>query len=190
MRKIILMACAVLAFAAVPADARGGGGGSRGGGFSGGSKSSSSGGSKSASSSGGSKGYSAPKTPTASKPSTGSKGQPAPVTKIVPPRFNPPKITAPGKLGGASGVKPRVSIPAGRSYQRDRSFILRNPRYADPYGPSYFGSFNSPFFYMWLGGVLDGDEHNRPLPPESDREVGTAILSYMGIIDAEREAAQ
>lgn len=154
----------------------GGGGGSRGGGGGGGSKAS--GGSKGANGGGGSKTSGSSKAPTASKPSTGSKSQPQPTRRLVPP-------VPPRSFGGGTrtGSPPRVRVPVGHNYSRDRRTIIRNPRYANPYGHSYYGSFDSPFFYIWLGSIMDGND--APLPPEADGKVSEATLSYLGLIKSE-----
>jgi hypothetical protein len=167
----------------------GGGGGRGGGGSSSGSKSS--GGSKPSNSGSKSSSSSKPKLASPSKPSTGSKAQPAPVTKLIPPR-----APAGSFLSQAPGTRKTVeSLGKGRSWQRDRNFISRNPRYADPYysrgigGAGYYGFTDSPFFYMWIGGMFDGDR-NRPLPPSSDDEISEAIVSYLGLIDAQMELSR
>jgi hypothetical protein len=197
-QKILFMLVAVataaflLGFAwTVVADAKGGssGGGSRSSGGGGGSKSS--GGSKCCSSgSSKSSGTSKPKTASASKPSTGSKQQRAPVTKLVPPR-PPTRISTPVVSRSGKRLPPRVSVPAGRSYERDRDFMYRNPSYADPYGSRYYGGYSSfsdsPLFYMWMFSMMDDDHSNDPLPPESDTEITTALLSYLQIIKSTQQ---
>lgn len=188
--SLIIALVAIMAMSSVNvAWAKGGssggfGGGSKGSFSSGGSKPSSGGGSKV--SSGGSKpsgsggtkvtsGGSKPK-PTPAKPSTGSKPQPVPVTKLVP-------AVAPAKVTGPTG-KPKFQ-PSGRDYYRDRQTVLRNPAYADPYGGrSYYGAFDSPFFYLWLFSVMDGDDGNNPLPPQSDEKIDESILSYLQAVQA------
>lgn len=193
MRKILII-LAMLALA-VPSSALalGGGGGSRGGGggggggrsSGGGGGSKSSGGSKSASGSGGSKSSSAPKQPTASKPSTGSVSQRAPVAKLVPPK--PPKSIGTIKTTGGRSVPPRVSVPRGHDYGRDRVFLVHHPAYFDPYGGLYYGSYGNPYYYLWLGSMMDGDHSNDPQPPENDSLVSDALESYLGVIQQEAE---
>lgn len=86
--------------------------------------------------------------PSASRPSSGAVAQ-KPVSRILP-----------------SSPSRTVKIPAGRSYARDRQTILRNPRYADPYDRNYYGLPSSPFFYLWLGSMTDGDSSNNPAMPQ------------------------
>lgn len=154
------------------------------------------GGSKSSSSrsSSSSKSYSSskPRTASASKPSTGSKSQPAPVRKLVPPRPSPRVQTF---LQSAPGTRRTVDAfgVRGRNYSQDAAFIRRNPSYADPYffgGGSriYYGYSQSPLFYLWLGSVMDGDR-TYPRPPESEDKVSEAIVSYLGVIQAEQKIA-
>lgn len=96
----------------------------------------------------------APSRPVASaaKPSTGAKPQPAPASKLIP--STPPKQL------------PKSAIPAGRNYGRDRTFLVGHPTYLDPYVASYYGNPSSPYFYLWLAAVSDGDHHNDPLLPQ------------------------
>lgn len=174
--KRLLIILLVLALAVTPAALARGGGGGRSSGGGGGSKSG--GGSKCCS--GGSKsGGGTRAKPSVSKPSSGSKAQPKPVTKLIPP--SPPKIA---RTGTASQQFGPLRVPSGRSYSRDRSFIIRNPQYADPYGFHYYGYSGSPFFYMWLFSVMDNDRSNNPLPPESDSKITPALLSYLRVIEA------
>lgn len=156
----------------------------------GGSKSSSSSSSKGSSKSSSS---SKPRTASASKPSTGSKGQPAPVSKLIPPRPSP-------RVGSFISQSPgtRRTVDAfgqrNRNYQQDAAFIRSNPSYADPYfygggTRAYYGYADSPFFYLWLGGVMDGDG-TYPRPPEREDRVSEAIVSYLGIVAAEQKIAR
>lgn len=177
MRKVALLVVAVFLIAAAPAAGRGS--------FSSGSKSSSSSssGSKSSSSSKTySNGASKPTTPTSSKPSLGSRPQPAPVTKLVPP--TPPPTFTPGSRTVNTPAAGRVTIPSGRSYTTDRSYIISHPSYANPYGSTYYGAYDSPFYYMWLYSIVDDDESNDALPPSSDSEVSEAALSYLGVVES------
>lgn len=183
---IAAMAVALIAPAFADAGRGGGGGGSR----SGGSRSSGS--SKSSGKGYGSKSSSSSKSrPTASKPSSGKIQQPAPVTKLIPPS-PPPRVTSRTSTSPSGSV---LRIPAGRSYSRDRDYIIRNPSYADPYGRSYYGSYyggggggSNPFFYLWLFSIMDNDRSNNPKPPEIDGEVSPALLSYLQVIEAMAEA--
>lgn len=183
MRKFVV-ALTTLALLAAPgaAIAKGGGGGggggrsSGGGGFSGGSKSSG-GSSKSAggssapkTSSAGAKSYSSSKS-SIRQPSSGPVKQPAPVTRLIPPKpFTPPVNARPGSFASKYGT------PAGRDYGRDRTFITTNREYANPYFGGYYGSFNSPFLYMWYGSLLDGDSHNNAALPQADEGEIAQIL--------------
>ena len=129
-------------------------------------------------------GTSRPARPTLAKPSTGSRPQTAPVTRLVPPQ-------PPGRLasGAAAGLPLFRGFTSGR-YDRDRRFLYGHPRYADPYyGRRYYGYHSSPFFYLWLGSVLDDDSHNNPRPPSSDTEVSPAVLSWMRAIEAQQQLA-
>jgi hypothetical protein len=113
---------------------------------------------------------------TASKPSTGSKPQPSALPKLIPP--------ASGAGAASKFAAPRYT--GGRNYTRDRDFIIRNPRYGDPYryGRSgYYGSYNSPYFYLWSASYFSGRQ--RPLPPSSDDLISQALLSYIGLIGEE-----
>jgi hypothetical protein len=184
---LIAVLALIVGFAVDAKGFGGGGGGSKSfGGSSGGSKSySSGGGSKSSGSSGGSKSYSAPKAPTLSKPSTGSIPQRAPVTKLVPPK--PPASLGTPKVVGGRVTPAKVSIPSGHAYQRDRTFLVGHPAYINPYGGLYYGSYDSPFYYMWLGSMMNGGGSDRPLPPEKDGEVSDALESYMGVVQQEAQ---
>jgi hypothetical protein len=137
--------------------------------------------------SGGSKyanGTSRPSRPTVAKPSTGSRAQTAPVSRLVPPK-------PPATLTSGASRTPLFRGFSSARYDRDRSFLYRHPRYADPYfGRSYFGFYNSPFFYLWLGSTLDGDRSNNPRPPLSDTEVSPAVLSWMKAIEAQQQLAR
>lgn len=180
MRKFaVALTLAALALAPGTALAKGGGGGggSRGGGgFSSGSKSSG-GSSKSAggssapkTSSSGAKSYSSSKS-SIRQPSSGPVKQPAPVTRLVPPKpFTPSPTARPGSFASKYGV------PAGRNYNRDRTFIVTHREYANPYYGSYYGGYNSPFFYMWYGSLLDGDGHNNAALPQADEGQIALIL--------------
>lgn len=127
---------------------------------------------------------SAPK-PTASKPSSGSKPQTAPASKMLP--ALPPKI---GGAGG-TGALPKNSrlAPSGSNYARDRQTLNRNSRYSDPYNRDYFGSTGSPFFYLWLIAMMDDDDDNDPVPPSSDEQIDGSIASYLTLISAAQELA-
>jgi hypothetical protein len=86
---------------------------------------------------------SAPK-PTAVRPSTGAKQQPAPAAKLLP-------KTAPPKLG-------RSFIPSGHSYGRDRVYLIGHPAYLDPYSALYYGNPASPYYYMYAAGLQSGQQ--------------------------------
>lgn len=194
MRRLIVLLTVLILALAPAASAKGGfggGGGARSSGGGGGGGFKSSGGSKSAGGSGsggGSKSYSSSKPPTASKPSSGPVSQKAPMTRIVP-KSAPPRVTT-VKAGGR--VTPaKVTTPPGRNYSRDYgivtrgSYMYRGSRYyyGDPYGPSYYGSYDSPFYYMWLYSIMDNDSGNDPQPPEPEGDkVSDALESYLGIV--------
>jgi hypothetical protein len=74
-----------------------------------------------------------------------------------------------------------VSIPSTRSYSRDRTFIVHHYQYADPYFGSYYGDYGSPYYYMWLGGIMSGG-NDAPRPPEAKDRVSASLPSYLGII--------
>lgn len=183
MKRFLIIAIAALLFAS---SAFAAGGGRSGGSFGGGSKSSGggskccSGGSKSG---GGSRSGGSSSKPTISKPSSGSKAQPKPVTRLIP--KSPPPIAT---KTSAQTFGP-LRVPPGRSYSRDRSYILRNPQYADPYGTHYYGYSGSPFFYLWLFSVMDNDRSNNALPPESDSQISPALLSYLRVIQSMDQVA-
>jgi hypothetical protein len=155
---------------------------SSGGGFksSGGSSFKSSSGSKPSS---GSKSYSAPKPaysvakPTLAKPSTGPKQQPLPTAKLVP-------TVIPTRTFPKSGTT-KTYVPAGLNYTNDRNILVNNPRYVNPYGSGYYGFYDSPFYYIWLFSILDDDQSNNPLPPQSDEgKIAPIIPSELGVISA------
>lgn len=87
-------------------------------------------------------------------------------------------------------MTPRVVVPRGRNFYRDRSFLIGHPAYADPYGHSYYGYYNygssNPYFYMWLYAMMDDDRSNNPDPPESDGQVSNALISFVQIIKQEQ----
>ena len=193
--KRILVLVAVLALALSPAAlAKGGFGG---GGFSGGSKGGggfSSGGSKSSYGGGGSKSFSSSKPPTASKPSSGPISQPRPMTRLIP-KVAPPTRISTVKIGGRPSLA-KVTLPRGRNYSRDYrtvtggSYMYRGSRYyyGDPYGPSYFGTYDSPYYYMWLSSVMNNNSANYPQPPQAQgNQVSDALESYLGVIQQEAQ---
>lgn len=203
---LIALLCALLvlatpAFPAIGGSRSSSSGGSKSSGSSKPSSSSSKPGSRSSSKPGGAT-SSRPATATASKPSTGPKQQPAPVRKLIPPAPAPRSTTTTTGRGGSfldrSPATRRTVLGQGnRDWNRDRDFISSNPRYADPYsargfgngvpGGGYYGMTDSPFFYLWLAGAFDGD-NTRPQPPlTTGAQVSEAIVSYLGIIDAERK---
>ncbi len=175
MRKFTALLVALLLVPAAIAEAKPGGGSSSGGSRS--SSPSSSG--KSYGSGGGSKSAtsgSSSKVVSASKPSSGPKMAP-PITRTLP-KAPPTKFTAP------TGRTPRVSVPPGRSHTRDYNTVSRNPRYYDPYRPTYYGAFGSPFFYLWAFSIMDDDQSNNPLPAQADGMVAPIMLSYFGVSEA------
>lgn len=125
-----------------------------------------------------------PSRPTAAAPSTGSR--PAkPITRTVPKLPPPaPKVTTSGRS------VTRVTVPRGRNFYRDRTFLISHPGYGDPYGRSYYGSYSygssNPYFYMWLYAMMDNDRSNNPAPPESDGQVSDALISFAQIIVQEQ----
>jgi hypothetical protein len=190
--KRLLVLLTVLTLALAPAAfAKGGGFGGGGGGFKGGGGGGgfkSSGGSKSAGGGGGSKSYSGSKAPTASKPSSGPVSQRAPMTRIVP-KSVPPRVTTVKSGGRVTPAK--VTAPPGHNVSRDYGIVTRGSYryhgsryyYGDPYGPSYYGSYDSPFFYMWLFSTMDNDSGNDPQPPEPEgNKVSDALESYLGVV--------
>lgn len=159
MRKLILgISVLIFAFAIIMVFAAAGAGAAKGSSSSSSSssKSSSSSSSKSSSSSSSSKssssGYKsstgksynkvavAKARPTAKKPSSGKKQQPADSTALIPSRF---------------AVK---KVPAGRSYDADAAFLRRNPAYLDPYSPRYYGHSPSVYYYLYLAALADDDD--------------------------------
>lgn len=187
MHKILVILLA-LALCATPAAAMargsggGGGGGGRSSGGGGGGSKSSGGSTKSSGSSGGvSKNFSTPKSYSTSKqslkqPSSGPVKQPRPLTTLVPTR---PPVRS-------TGVP--YSVPVGRNYTRDRTFIITHREYANPYFGSYYGSPFSPYNYLWLSMMLDNDPSNNPAPPEADQgEIAQIFPSEFTLIAAALE---
>lgn len=131
-----------------------------------------------------SNGAAKPSKPTAAAPSSGSR--PAkPITRTVPKLPPPaPKLTTSGRS------VTRVTVPRGRNFYRDRTFLISHPGYGDPYGRSYYGAYsygsNNPYFYMWLYAMMDNDRSNNPAPPESDGQVSDALVSFAQIIVQEQ----
>ena len=71
---------------------------------------------------------------------------------------------------------------------------MSNQRYSDPYvyrsngyygTPMYYGAWDSPLNYIFLAAMLDDDNSNDPLPPESDGYVSEAVLSYAQVVTSE-----
>ena len=186
MSKIATILLSLLLSVALVGDAtaaKGGGGGAK---SSGGSKST--GGSKSSTGSGGSKSVSS------SKPSSGSKTAP-PVAKTIP-VVPPVKLASPTISSTGRALPAKVSVPSGRSYSRDATFVRNSPNHYDPYkyrangyhgAPMYYGAYDSPFFYLWLFSIMDDDQSNDALPPSADGLVSEAILSYSGVVASQQE---
>lgn len=160
-----------------------GGGGSKS--FSGG------GGSKSSSSrSGASKSVGGQKVSVSSSPKSYSTSKGAVPTasvkaRIVPPV--PPRVSArPGSAGSLPGY-----IPAGRNYQADRAALVRNDRYFMNTGRSFYGAYDSPFFYLWLAGAFNGHGgQDRPPLPAATKEIAVDVVpTLLGIIAAEAKEA-
>ncbi len=79
----------------------------------------------------------------------------------------------------------KTYVPAGRNYANDRNILVNNPRYVNPYGSGYYGFYDSPFYYIWLFSILDDDQNNNPLPPQSDEgKIAPIIPSELGVISA------
>lgn len=186
MRKFaVALTVAALAVAPGTAFAKGGGGFGGGGAkisfggskSSGGSIKTAGGGSVPKTSSAGVKAYSTSKA-SIKQPSSGPVKQPAPVTKLVPPRpYTPPVSSRPGSIGS------RYTIPAGRNYGRDRYFIVTHRQYANPYYGNYYGGFDSPFFYMWYGSLLSGNSHDHAaLPQAQDGQIAQILPTEFKVV--------
>lgn len=142
------------------------------------------------------------KLPTAAKPSTGPKAQPAPLKRIVPPPPKPPRVGSTSTSGSFLARSPQTARTVlgqgNRDWQRDSRLLQRNPQYGDPYyrgrGATdgvtnvYMGDPSSSLFYLYAGAMLFNPPSERPLPPQSEDEVSMAIPSLLGVIEAERKA--
>lgn len=191
MRRITATVAA-LALLATPATAL-----AKGGSFGGGGSRSSSSSSSSKSTGGSTKSAgtssSAPKTSSAGaksysqskssirQPSSGPIKQKAPLTRMLP--ATPPRP--------AVGSNRTFRAPAGRSYQRDQRFISNNRAYANPYYGSYYGAFDSPFFYLWAFSMMDNDNGNNAAPPQADEgEVALILASEFRLLTEAFKAEQ
>lgn len=166
MRKLVLVAAAIMALVlGVAADAYAASSSSSGGSRSSGGSSSSSRPSSSGGSSGGSRATpSSPggtgRTASPSRPSTGPKSNP-PAARIV-----PPPRTIQTKNGPVTVPPSGLRVPPGRNWRREQAF-LNSPggaRYLDPYNSLYYGYASSPYHYWYLWALF----HNPACNPDDD----------------------
>jgi hypothetical protein len=104
-------------------------------------------------------------------------------TKVLP--AAPPKVTVP-----TGATKPPVSVPSGRSYSTDRSYIISHRSYSTPTSSHYYGYYDpygsNPYFYLWLYGAMDDNRHDNPPPPGAgEGQIDASIVSYLQVIKAE-----
>jgi hypothetical protein len=191
MRRRVVIAIAALLFAAnvTPVLAKGGFGGSS---SSGGSKSySSGGGSKSSgSSSSASKSVGGSKVSVSSSPKNYSSSKGAVPTASTKAKIVPPTIKTPSFAKSTPGTRslPKY-VPTGRNYATDRTRLMRDDRYFVNTGPVYYGSYQSPFFYLWLAGAFDNNSGSRPPLPAAENKVAEVLPTLLGIIGAEVKEA-